>query len=190
MKKKSWYPVENSKCIIEIMVEDLEQLFDERDPNPFLNKDLDDDAVEYILSSAEEIGNNRIGKLRIVCSERPDDSSIDIATSAIKKFFLYRADISQKKIRKIFSTGWKSLLIGTAFLALAIVGSAVVKHYLADTLVGEFLTEALVLIGWVSMWKPVNIFLYEWWPLIDQKKTFETLNQLPLEITSRKPQEI
>ena len=115
---------------------------------------------------------------------------LSLITFGVFTSYSFQILIRKKKIRKIFSTGWKSLLIGTAFLALAIVGSAVVKHYLADTLVGEFLTEALVLIGWVSMWKPVNIFLYEWWPLIDQKKTFETLNQLPLEITSRKPQEI
>jgi len=36
------------------------QLFDMRDPSPFRERDLDDDAVEYLLlSSAREIGHRR-----------------------------------------------------------------------------------------------------------------------------------
>ena len=33
----------------------------------------------------------------------------------------------------------------------------------------SFIKEGLILVGWVSMWKPINIFLYEWWPLIEAK---------------------
>lgn len=35
--------------------------------------------------------------------------------------------------------------------------------------------ESLTLIGWVAMWRPVQIFLYGWWPLTGRIKVFENL---------------
>jgi hypothetical protein len=34
-----------------------------------------------------------------------------------------------------------------------------------------------LLIGWVAMWKPVEIFLYDWWPEFDKKRLFEQETQ-------------
>src|SRR5258707_10948990 len=39
---------------IEIYLENLEQFFNSMDPSPFHEKDLDDDAEEFIVSWAEE----------------------------------------------------------------------------------------------------------------------------------------
>jgi len=39
---------------IEIYLENLDQLFNSMDPSPFHEKDLDEDAEEYIVSWAEE----------------------------------------------------------------------------------------------------------------------------------------
>jgi hypothetical protein len=40
---------------IEISVSRLQQLFNSLDPSPFYERDLDHDAEEYILGSAEEL---------------------------------------------------------------------------------------------------------------------------------------
>ena len=29
---------------------------------------------------------------------------------------------------------------------------------------GTLLSNGLVIVGWVSLWHPIEIFLYEWWP--------------------------
>jgi hypothetical protein len=39
---------------IEIYLENLEQFFNSMDPSPFHEKDLDDNAEEFIISWAEE----------------------------------------------------------------------------------------------------------------------------------------
>jgi len=40
----------------------------------------------------------------------------------------------------------------------------------------------MVIGGWVAMWRPIEIFLYDWWPIRDERKLFERLSAAPIEI--------
>lgn len=184
MSRRDWYPLEAGKLVIEINTEALEQLFDKRDPNPYRSKDLDDDVVEYIETSAKEIGRNRLGKVRILTGETFDPEALSIIEKAFKEFFLYRADITSMKIVNELRSGLTSLVIGLCFLSLAIFSSSWIADSLTNKAVEKFLHEFLILLGWVSMWKPINSFLYEWWPLLAWKKLYLTLASIDLEIVS------
>ena len=41
-------------------------------------------------------------------------------------------------------------------------------HSAASDIVGE----GLLIIGWVAMWRPIQIFLYEWWPIVRRRRTY------------------
>ena len=49
------YRMEADRACIDIELKTARQLFDERDPSPFRERDLSADAVEYIVGAAEEI---------------------------------------------------------------------------------------------------------------------------------------
>src|SRR5687767_10788337 len=49
------YRSENGRSCIDLKVRHSRQLFDNRDPAPFYERDLDDDAVTYLLDAAQEI---------------------------------------------------------------------------------------------------------------------------------------
>jgi hypothetical protein len=36
--------------------------------------------------------------------------------------------------------------------------------------------------GWVAMWRPISIFLYEWWPIRDALLTYESLGVVDIEV--------
>lgn len=188
--KKTWYHSHNGKYVIDVRVGKIEQLFDKRDPNPYRSKDLDDDVVEYILSSAQEIGFNKLGKLRVTCNDSLDLSSLETAKIAVKDYFLYREEISQKKLRAIIALGFKTLVIGASFLTFAISISAFLPESFLNTFTGKLLKESLLLLGWVSLWKPVNIFLYEWWPLLSLKRMHRKIHNIDLEFVIKDKYEI
>jgi hypothetical protein len=48
------------------------------------------------------------------------------------------------------------------------------------------LAEGLLIIGWVALWRPVEIFLYDWWPIRRQQKRFEGIARMPVEIRSER----
>ena len=60
------YRTAGDKSLIEVRVKNAQQLFDIRDPAPFRERDLDDDFVEYISTSVEEIGYNSNLKILIL----------------------------------------------------------------------------------------------------------------------------
>ena len=36
----------------------------------------------------------------------------------------------------------------------------------------EIARESLTIGGWVAMWRPMEIFLYSWWPILRERRTF------------------
>jgi hypothetical protein len=42
--------------------------------------------------------------------------------------------------------------------------------------------EGLVIVGWVANWRPIEIFLYEWWPMSRRRRLYERLAIAELEI--------
>jgi hypothetical protein len=50
---------------IKLKLRDINQLFNSMDPSPFIEKDLDDNAVEFIMSWAQEFPPSAPVKLRI-----------------------------------------------------------------------------------------------------------------------------
>jgi hypothetical protein len=51
-----------------------------------------------------------------------------------------------------------------------------------NDMVVKILTEGLVIIGWVAMWRPLEIFLYDWWPIRHRQQVFNKLSHISIEI--------
>ena len=175
------YNFHNGFYHIELKLNTISQLFDERDPAPFREKDLDDDAVDYLVTSLQELPKNSQSKIVIFVPEvekqmfKPEN-----VEQAIHDFFIYEEELNRRKIRKTFEVGIKSLIIGLSFLALAVFASHSIKLS-STTMMDYFIKEGLTLLGWVSMWKPVNIFLYEWWPMMEVKSINKKIANIEVE---------
>jgi hypothetical protein len=37
------------------------------------------------------------------------------------------------------------------------------------------------------MWRPMQMYLYDWWPLRRKRKRFEQLAEMPVEVVAREP---
>jgi hypothetical protein len=47
---------------------------------------------------------------------------------------------------------------------------------------GEILRESLLIGGWVAMWRPLEVFLYEWWPIRAEARLYDRLAAMPVRI--------
>jgi hypothetical protein len=47
------------------------------------------------------------------------------------------------------------------------------------------LREGLIIAGWVAMWRPMEIFLYEWWPLLRKGRLYQKLSRMHVEVRKR-----
>ena len=82
------YKLIDNKALIEIKLNTFSQLFDEKDPAPFINKDLDDDAAAYLFNSYQEFPHNIEFKISILIPERESqDPRIQTIENAIHSYF-------------------------------------------------------------------------------------------------------
>ena len=171
-EKTARYKMENNIIIIEIGVKNSHQLFDERDPAPFRERDLDPQFVTYLISAVEEFSLRTKMKIRILISDFEDLKSIKILAiqDAINAYFRYESNLAKTKLRKQNRTARYFFLIG--FITLII--SLSLAHYI-DSIklapaISHIATASLLIIGWVAMWHPIEALLYGWWPIREQRK--------------------
>ncbi len=181
--KKERYRKEGDKYIVELAVPDYNHLFDGRDPNRFRQKDLDDDAVDYIVSSIQEVTLPKLSHIEIYFDQVFSQEEQNIVVDAIHTFFRYESEMMSKRINSTLRKGFKSLIIGIIFLSFASLTSLLLKN--TDHFLGLFFKEGILLIGWVSMWKPINIFLYDWWPLADLRRLYDGLSSVRIDFSQK-----
>ena len=171
---------------IEVFVNTIGQLFNSMDPSPFPDKDLDDDAEEFIISWARELPIKDPIHLVVHVKEMPMDSNIQQnVETAVRHYFSYRANIKRLEFRHLLKQGRASLVIGLVFLGACLVTSQLLLRNSENTL-ATVLRESLTIGGWVAMWRPMEIFLYEWWPLRRMGRLFEKLSHMHVEVRKRR----
>ncbi len=173
------YRTEDGRCLIELRLRDLRQVFNRLDPAPFREKDLDPAAEAYIEDAVAELGDSRPMKLVVhLAGDAAADPGAGELPSAFAHYFEYRAAQVALELRRLLRRGSVSLVIGLAFLGLCLV----VRQQLASTTGLALLSEGLLIIGWVGLWRPVEIFLYDWWPLWRRKRRLQKIASLPVDI--------
>ncbi len=180
--------VENYRCeegfyLIELKLHSIQQLFNSLDPAPFRLKDLAPAAEEYIVDSAEEFTLETPLKLSLhLPSELCDDEQAAGVPQAIHHYFAYRAQATAREFSRVLRQGRKALAIGLGFLFFCILAHHTI---VAQGYSGPFWSiagEGFLITGWVAMWYPINLFLYEWWPIRQRQRFYEKLAQIPIEL--------
>jgi hypothetical protein len=180
-KLQSYYREEEGTYLIEIKLNQLQQVFNSLDPSPFLDRDLDDNAENYIINSVDEFPLNTPLKLVFYLPSNEQNTARHLLPSALHNYFDYRQQGEQRKLRTIWRQGRISLIIGLSFLFVCLSLSELISRFGSDTFI-HFLEEGLLISGWVALWRPLEIFLYEWWPVSHQQKIFAKLAYIPMEI--------
>jgi hypothetical protein len=169
---------------IRLRLRDLSQLFNSMDPSPFIEKDLDDDAEEYIVSWAQEYPLDTPLRLSIYLDQWPADDPKELIRTAVHNHFSYRARITGLELKRLFNQGRTSLLIGLAFLSACLVVSRLLFAR-EDATWASVGRESLTIAGWVAMWRPMQIYLYDWWPIRRRTRIYRKLSRIPVELAPK-----
>lgn len=168
---------------IELRLKELNQLFDSFDPAPFHEKDLDQDAEEFIVSWAREYPPETPLTFILHLPEtqralNPEET----VQNAVRNYFTYRSTLTRLDLRRLLQQGRTSLLVGLAFLAACMAARGVLKSFSEQLGWMVVVEEGLLIIGWVAMWRPIEILLYDWWPLRRRRRTYENLAKMKVEV--------
>jgi hypothetical protein len=168
---------------IEIRISEIAQLFHSLDPFPFRERDLDVAAEEFIVSWARELPTDQPIRIVVHLPKRQAlTSEAQELGPAITRYFNQRAQAIALDLRELFRIGRRALVIGLTVLTFSVVVSQTVAMGLELRPIAGVIQESLLIFGWVANWRPLEIFLYEWWPIVRRRNLYRRLARAEVEL--------
>jgi hypothetical protein len=167
------YRLEGGKTCIDIKLRSADQVFDGRDPAPFHERDLEEAAVEYILGAVQEIPPKAPFKMVFwIADTRALQMPVATFVGAVRAHFTYEVERLRRRIREHVRQGEITLMVALVALAFFLT-LAELTRFLPPGTFHQILREGLIIIGWVVMWRPLELLLYDWWPMVRQRRLCE-----------------
>jgi hypothetical protein len=165
---------------IELRLRDLNQLFNSLDPSPFFDKDIDQDAEDFIVGWASELPSDRPLELIVYLEQAPPiDNASAAVQEAVQHYFAHKASHTRREFSQLMRRGRASLMIGLLFITTCLMIRGV---FTSEETTISVVRESLVIVGWVAMWRPLEIFLYDWWPIRRQSRLYRRLSMMPARV--------
>jgi hypothetical protein len=174
--------------VLEIYLADIRRLFNSMDPSPFHERDLDPNAADYILEWAQELP--RKAPLALVVKLGTPLGAGDSVASVeqwVRDHFQRRAAATRRNLREMLRMGRYSLLAAMLFLGPVIVIAESAARMVETERYAALIENSLVILAWVALWRPLEIFLYDWWPVRAEAKLFDRLGQMEVRTVTAQP---
>jgi hypothetical protein len=172
--------------VIEMHLRAISQLLDSLDPSPFHRRDLNPSAEEYIVDSAKELPSRTSFMLVVNLDQSiglPDEGRV--VGDAIRTHFARRSHFLRRDLRQLIRRGLISLCIGMTFLVTLFIIAQAIGRMIGETGFFSLLRESMLIVGWVAMWRPLEIFLYDWWPIVSEWRLHDRLSRINVRVVYR-----
>lgn len=162
---------------IEVAVGDPDELFERLSPSPSRGgRHLDEGVERFILHRAQD------GRAEYSLVVGTSNAALDARNTAaladgIRAHFAHRAEEESLKIRALVTAGRRDIMIGLIFLFTCAVLGLIGTKFLPRAL-GLFVEQGLLILGWVALWRPVDLFLYELRPLRTHRAVLSALARM------------
>jgi hypothetical protein len=165
--------------VIELTIQSCTELFDSSVPTCLGHQTVQDDIVEHLLERVAVAPGDSAVKLRL---NLPADEVMraDINTAAIRAYFEKRRADESRCIKRLLWEGRITLFMGLVFLLFA----SALGEGIRAAFSGRFasaLASGLEIFGWVALWKPAELLLYEWIPVRRKRKLLTRLATMEIE---------
>lgn len=178
-----------AQAVLELHVAELRQLFNAMDPAPFRERDLDPNAEKYIVDWARD--SRAKPPLSLVVHLGGDAATPEntrLLHDAVHEHFRQRAASTRLKLRQLFRIGRISLVIGLAVVAVAGIAAEYLGGVFSRGSTSLFITDSLAIGAWVALWRPLEIFLYDWWPIRSEARLLDCLSEMDVRLLDARPQ--
>ncbi|MBS9478721.1 hypothetical protein [Ancylobacter radicis] len=169
---------------IDLHVTDVLQLFDMMDPYPFRERDIAGEVDEHIYDEAVDMPSTAPIAIFIHMPAAAADTEAARGLSvAFASFFAAQAERGSRELSQLLRLGRQALGVGLVVLALCVVIGQVLYNLLSGTThIASFILEGFMILGWVANWRPMEIFLYDWWPIVQKRSLYRRLAAAPVTV--------
>lgn len=172
--------VDQAVGTIVIALDDIHELFVAPVQDPMSNRFQNASGVDQIVKTASPRQIARVKSIDIDLPSgaglAPDPLQVQTAQHG---YCDQRLDDLAERRRAILRRGFKELVFGVAFLALCLgLAAAVAAGITSPDWVRQFTSEGLIIVGWIALWHPVDMLLFEQWPVAREMRIIKGLSRL------------
>ena len=142
---------------------------------------LNDKAEEFLIEESEKHPYRTTIYLKVYLPPDATKRSQEIE-AAIHQHFTYRKNKSLNQMSRTLQFGWRSLLIAIVFLSLLVSFTLLVIRQIPEGGLSIIFREILIILGWVALWRPADLLLYEWRQFKRDANLFERLARCNIEV--------
>ena len=166
-------------ALIEIYIRTRAQLFDSLDPSPFHERSLDRNADSYILECAGEHPSQEQLHLIIHAPENLGPYLADM-TQAIHIHYRFAHAQAYRRHRRKMHAARVTLLVGSVIFIVSLALFVLLGDWI-DTPLGLGIGEGLLVLGWVALWRPIDLLLFERFESRMERQLLDRLARIPVE---------
>ena len=158
-------------------------LFERVDASPLSARHLDEKVERFIIHRAEQEPTESYELVVRAPAESLQPDYADRIRTGVREHFAHRAREEAAKLHSMRAAGAKDLMIGIVFLFICAALGLLGLKLLRGTL-GLFVEQGLLIIGWVALWRPVDMFLYELRPVRKRRDLLRRLSSADVQFIS------
>ncbi|MCJ8144525.1 hypothetical protein MKI84_16490 [Ancylobacter sp. A5.8] len=169
---------------IDIHLRHLRNFFSTPEVDPFEGEHIDEAGIDQIIDELRAGRIWRRRRVRAVLHVPAGEETASLAPRIAEALVNYcdkHVQYSRRKLNEVRADGLRALAVGVLFLALCIgLAGAIEKLIGSDSLASRFLVEGAIIAGWVGLWRPIEILLFDWWPYALDVKLYGDLRAMDI----------
>lgn len=169
-----------------LMLASLDQLLTTTDPETFHAKGVDDDAHTYIFGEANKYILTRPAHLLVSLPKkevRPETEKV--VQTILHNFFAYQQLEAERSIHRMFWQGRISFVVAVLFILACMTLAFLIHDPDFSVFWRDIMVAGLTIAAWVALWQPIEIFLYDWWPIRRDIQVYRKLSQMDIRVVGR-----
>ena len=152
---------------ITLHLDDIQYLL--MDPEP--DSEMFVSGMDYLYSDIKTYSRHEKFTITIVLpQEKITEDLVNRTREKMKRYCRFKIEENQKELIALRREGFNALRVGITVLviclvlatALTLAAKSGITNILAALL--AIIGQGFVIAGWVAMWRPAEILLYDWWP--------------------------
>ena len=69
-------------------------------------------------------------------------------------------------------------------LVICLAASQLVSKLMPNPTTARIVEESFILVGWVANWRPIEIYLYDWWPIRRRLRLYRRIAKAPVSVNA------
>jgi hypothetical protein len=145
---------------------------------------MNKDAEELIFEKARTLP--RGSGISIIIQTKNDLTMKEAdAAAMIQRHFLHCRKQAEKQLRHTLNLGWRSLAIAFVFLIIMYSVANRLFPRLPEGGLMISVKELFIILGWVALWRPAELLLYEWFPIRKKARLFARLAESDIKFVTK-----